>query len=285
MKLQFDLSKVDFRVTPIENIFLETYLTSAPENALKVYLYGWMRAYKNEGESIEAEELSKALGLNSEQLVDALSFWMDRGMIKEDSEDGHIKFKFISMLLLYSGFYDDKIANTDCFVSENDHKEIESNEVGFEKSNISLETQEMFDGLENFLSEGRSYRVELKANEIRQALDLLEKYPIDPKFFLYAYKKAAINKEASSRSFNYLTAIVENWIRFENISSEEALDSFLEKEQEKKNENKKACNNQARKKGISTSRKESKEEDRAWVKAALERSRKKSLRGDGNAGK
>ena len=275
MKIQFDNSKVDFRVTPMENIFLETYLTSAPANALRVYIYGWMHSYSGDDEGLEADELSKALGMTSDELVEALSFWMDRGLIKEDSEDGQVKFKFLSMLLLYSGYYDRG--------EKGKQKEADDRDDG-PRTN---EKEAMFGGLEDFLSEGRPYRVELKANEIRQVLDILDKYSINPDFFLYAYKKAATTKEASSRSFNYLTAIVENWIRFENINNREDLDKFLKKEEEAKaREGQKTGPAKAKAKvqKTSTTRKSTREEDRAWVKEALERSRKKSLRGDSHEG-
>ncbi len=276
MKIQFDNSKVDFRVTPLENIFLETYLTSAPANALRVYIYGWMHSYKGDNEGLEADELSWALGMTSDDLVEALSFWMDRGLIKEDSEDGQVKFKFLSMLLLYSGYYD----------RDEESKEGKEKTAEAQKAEPGTNEKEtMFKGLEDFLSEGRPYRVELKANEIRQALDILDKYPINPDFFLYAYKKAASTKEASSRSFNYLTAIVENWIRFENLDNREDLDNFLKKEEEAKvKEGKKSRSAKTKGQINSTTRKSSREEDRAWVREALERSRRKSLRGDNNEG-
>lgn len=273
MKIQFDNSKVDFRVTPLENIFLETYLTSAPANALRVYIYGWMHSYHGENQGLEADVLSDALGMTSDELVEALSYWMDRGLIKEDSEDGRVKFKFLSMLLLYSGYYDR---------DEEDRLETPATKEDKQEAN---EKESMFEGLENFLSEGRPYRVELKANEIRQALDILDKYPINPDFFLYAYKKAAVTREASSRSFNYLTAIVENWIRFENIDNKEDLDKFLQKEEEANSkEAGKGRTTKAKRQKNSTARKSSREEDRAWVREALERSRKKSLRGDNHEG-
>lgn len=281
MKLQFDLSSVDFRVTPVENLFLQTYLPLADGNALKVYLYGWKAGYQAERPTLSDEDIVEALAMTNEEVIDALNYWIDQGLVEEDNQDGHPVFRFKSMLLLYAGIYEP--AEETAPEPEAPVADVPKSEASpFPLQGDDLARKEMMDDLEAFLSEGHSYQVRLKANEIQTILDFLNRYPISPAFFLYAYKKAVNHAEASSRSFNYVTTIVENWIRFEGITDEEALDRFLDKEAKEKESKeerrprpkKEAAENTAQ------SKKMSREEREEWVKQAMEKSRRRSLRGD-----
>lgn len=277
MKLQFDLSSVDFRVTPVENLFLQTYLPLADGNALKVYLYGWKACYQTERPTLSDGDIAQALSMTDEEVVDALNYWIDQGLVEEDRQEGHPVFRFKSILLLYAGIDEAKEEGADpaplpaedpgpdAFLSPEDRAR-----------------KTMMDDLEDFLSEGRAYRVRLKANEIQAIHQVLNTYQLSPDFYLHAYKKAVNHAEASSRSFNYVTAIVENWVRFEGITDKEALDKFLDKEARDK-EGKEGRRPGPKKEGAentSQSKKMSRKDREEWVKEAMEKSRRRSLRGN-----
>lgn len=271
MKLSFDLSTVDFRTTPLENLFLQTYLPLASGPALKVYLYGWKTAYQAERPLLGDEELAQALDLTNEEVVDALAYWVDQGLVVEDREEGHPVFRFQSMLLLYAGLYDQPGSNKSETIC-----------TGAALSARDAARKAMIDELEAFLSEGRAYEVHLRPNEIVQLQNLLDTYPIAPAYFLYAYKKASELSSSSSRSFPYVTTIVENWMRFEGICDQATLDEFLEKEASRKRPKKEGGRSAQPLQGenVTKSRRMSRKERKDWVSQALETSRKRSLKGD-----
>ncbi len=228
MDISFDLSKVDFRTTPIENIFLDTYLSHAPADALRVYLAGWKMA-GDKNETAEGMELAATLGLSDEAFQEAMDYWKGEGLVSEVPDaPGH--YQFHSMLLLWAGV-EPSAPKPARRQDPADFRRGEAGEAARETETPELSRTMLFDALEEVLSEGRSYQVRLKDNEIRLIQDLLDRYPFTPAYFLYAYKKAQSRKDASSRSVNYVAAVVENWARFDGVTTVDALDALLSKEE------------------------------------------------------
>ena len=268
MKLQVDLSRVDFRVTPVENIFLDTYLAQAPAEALRVYLYGWRAAYENP-EGVLADKIMKDLNLTPDQLIEALSYWMDQGLVTESRGEDQPVFLFRSVLLHWQGFYDE------------DKKEEPLPEPEILGEEESQKRRALFQDLEDYLSQGRAYRVSLKENEIRLIQEILDRYPISPEYFLYAYQKAAEMSQTGSRSVHYLTAIVENWARFDGLVQKEDLDQFLSARKERAQRSESFRSQRKGSQKAPAGPKKSREEERAWIQSMLDRSKKRSLRGRG----
>ena len=110
MKIKLHQSKVDFMSTPIENLFLDTYLPLASGNQLKVYLFAYKSAYKNE--EINNEKISKSLDISLEEVNQAWEFWVSLGLVKKHKLDGEDIYEFKSIRLLYTGLdkdYEDEI--------------------------------------------------------------------------------------------------------------------------------------------------------------------------------
>lgn len=259
MKTRFDLSVVDFRTSSFENMFLDTYLAQAPDLALRIYLYGWMQALR----ATSAANICQGLDITEEQLEEGLRYWIKEGLVERKEVDGEEIVYFKSLILLWMGLYDEK--------EENAPRQEETSPIPSDNQNRRL----VFDKLEAYLSEGLSYPVYLKENEILKIHELLDQYPMDGDFFLYAYQRACQMSESSSRSFQYIVAIIENWLRFEKISDKKALDAFLDKEKEKKS------SKQRKKNAFVNKKRMSKEERSNWVLEKLRASRTKSLGEEG----
>lgn len=274
MRIDFDLSKIDFRTTPVENMFLDTYLEQAPGNAIKFYLYGWKACYGKIDSSYSLEDLSQVLNLTPEELLEAIGYWIDEGLVVllNDGEDYQLHFR--SIILWWAGIYDtveslpiasltggkqnaisfqvtDEVPEErtpslfDQLTPQEGGQAGPSSGAGESASSIQKDEQDdnkgsddsrrkLFDALEDFLSQGVSYQVLLQPDEIRTIHDFLDTYPISPDFFLYAYQRASSHSEASSRSFFYVKKIVENWLRFEHLTNKEDLDAYLAKAEEAK---------------------------------------------------
>lgn len=343
MKPEFDLSSVDFRITPLENIFLDTYLSQASGDAIKIYLYGWKSCYFDDekGKTFDKwiEELTAILFMDKEAVEEGLKYWIDTGLIEKRVEGEECKLYFKSMLLLWSGFYgrvsknskspkdpkdSKKTGNSNvqsCPLLSEDDFELKNNfetsddsdlrniflkDEDFEKKSefeginqfkknntldktddFSEETskiekrRKMFEDLEDYLSEGSSYSINLKENEILKLHEFMDKYDVEPEFFIYAYKKASDMSEASSRSLMYLTTIVENWIRFEKIVSVEKLDEYLDKQENSKKMLRKSRTETRKKRAeyVNDDKRMTRAERLKWVEDKLKESHRKSLRG------
>lgn len=281
MNTCFDLSKVDFRTTPIENIFLDTYLGQADGDAIKVYLYGWKHCCGREAVSFDYAEAAEALALSESGVADAVAYWMDEGLIELVLDGDEERFVFKSVLLHWAGIYDDKAEPVGSTTSTAAVEGRLQAATPVRPENARAR-EKLFRGLEAFLSEGLSYEVALRDNEIRRVHEMLDAYPIDEDFFLYAYRKATLSSEASSRSFQYVTAIVENWIRFDHVTTSAGLDALVEQQKSQKAQTKRD-RRRAKRPQAERAREDNRmsdEERRAFIRQKL--GRRGVLRGDGD---
>ncbi len=66
--------------THVENLFISEYMPSAPENAVKVYLYALMHAEQNIPLSDAA--LAKTFGMTPDEVAEAWSYWQKCGAVR-----------------------------------------------------------------------------------------------------------------------------------------------------------------------------------------------------------
>lgn len=278
MRARIDLSKVDFRTTPVENIFLDTFLGQASGAAIKVYLYGWRHCLNEESVHFDVEELAENLNLTAKEVQDALNYWISEDLLSVETKDGEQTLTFRSTFLLWAGL-------TDLSESSAERVELPEEVQHREEEKKQMERKSMFDAIESYLSQGATIDVALKPDEIQTVNDVIDSYGLDPGFYLYAYKKACENNEANTRALPYVNRMIENWVRFEGVKDEATLDQYFEK-REKIKKQKKTRRSTKKKTGefVETDTRMTKEERSAWVKEKLERSRKANLRGDTDEG-
>lgn len=70
-----------FDVTPVENLFLENYMASAPGEFVKVYLYGLMLCYRSDEHDLGAADFAQALHLSDEAVRAAFAYWEQLGLV------------------------------------------------------------------------------------------------------------------------------------------------------------------------------------------------------------
>lgn len=69
-----------YDITPVENLFIQEFMTRAPGDYVRVYLYGLMLCYHPAGNA-GPEEIARALGMESEQVLDACRYWERQGLL------------------------------------------------------------------------------------------------------------------------------------------------------------------------------------------------------------
>ena len=80
----FSREAAAFDMTPVENDFLMNYMPSAPEKALRVYLYARMLCLHPE--IGELADMAKALHMDKDEVLDAFQYWEQRGLVEKLSD-------------------------------------------------------------------------------------------------------------------------------------------------------------------------------------------------------
>ena len=68
-------------ITPVENLFIQSYLPQAPGDYVRVYLYGLMQCYYPVPD-MTLEKMALALGLEAEAVRAAFTYWERRGLVE-----------------------------------------------------------------------------------------------------------------------------------------------------------------------------------------------------------
>ena len=78
---QFSTSKKVKNFTEISNVFFSDYMAEAPDNFVKIYLYG-LYLCQNPDKNNSVEEFVKYFGLSKEDIFGAFSYWQEVGLVK-----------------------------------------------------------------------------------------------------------------------------------------------------------------------------------------------------------
>lgn len=79
MRCAFSPARLMQGVTPVDNLFIAEYMPAAPENYVKVYLYGLMLCASYAEES---DDLQTSLGLDAQEVLAAFSYWQALGLVR-----------------------------------------------------------------------------------------------------------------------------------------------------------------------------------------------------------
>ena len=84
LKCMFSNEHAMMEMTPVENIFIAEYMPKAPDDSVKVYLYGLMLC---RNPYMDAEDIQLALGLDEQAVIEAFFYWEKQGLIRVVGED------------------------------------------------------------------------------------------------------------------------------------------------------------------------------------------------------
>lgn len=290
MNIQFDLSKVDFRVTPLENIFLDTYLAGTDGDALRVYFYCWKQCYQQESTGVLLSQIAEALDLTEARLCSIGDFWEGENLLRRHGSGVEECWEMRSMLLSWVGLHDEEERGIASKIPDEQPEELLNEQQRTLVADMEADLRQRGDPWEKVLSQRRRMIEELEhylssdavafqfnPKELAKIHDFLDTYPIRPAYFAYAYKRAHGDNYRGLKTTDYLLGIIDNWVRQQKLLDEEALDAFLAKPEPKK---KRATKKKTVGAFVRQDQRMSKEERREWVKKKLEASRKASLRGE-----
>lgn len=223
MPFQLEKTKVDLLDTPIENLFLDIYMPTAPGDYVKVYLLGFRYALESkEGKRFTTHSLALNVGLTPQQVMDAWQYWQSKGILRltptSDPENPDIEFLSLKTLHL-KHTPDQPIA-------------LETGEEAAPAYTATatdlVEAHERKAYRDFFKSIDRLLQRPLVPNEELQILEWLQHYKIDRDVVLLAFQFAVKQKEV--RSVNYVAGIVRNW-HDQGLTTTESVQQFLDSQQ------------------------------------------------------
>ncbi len=212
MRFSLEHWHVDLGETPIENMFLNTYMLTAPGDYVKLYLYGYKQAFdKREPEPIE--EVAKALQISTDEIEQAWNYWEQMGLVRRKDR----QIVFLSLRQLYLGIEPEEV---DYFAQPEQMIEDKEDE------NIKM----MLEQVESILS------VPLRPNQVTTLLEQLKDYPVGLDVIIMSFVYSF--ETLQTKDFDYALGVWRKWY-IAGVRTGEDLEKHLQKEQDKQQEKEK----------------------------------------------
>ena len=187
--------------TEIDNIFINDYLPFAPEDCVKVYIYGLYLCTNGETLDNNLSAFAKQLNMTEDDVESAFYYWQEQGLVQVLSTRP-IEIRYIPLKNIFN--------TTKLYKSEK-----------YESFNRTA--QELFAG-----------KREITKTEYAEYYDFLERYHMEQEA-LIMIMQYCIESKKSAVGWNYILTVAKNWAN-EGIltaeQTEEKLCSFEEKEVE-----------------------------------------------------
>ncbi|MGM0379885.1 MAG: DnaD domain protein [Bacillota bacterium] len=191
---------LDLGEVPIESIFINDFMPTANGTYVKVYLLGYK--FANDLTDVDNVSLAKHLNISLEDVINAWEFWENKNIIKihnRESQSDNFDVEFLSLRQLYiDNNYSNKVSS-----SKADKNKYTRN------VDVLLEMEKQDAVREMFKTLSDTIRRELQPNEKLKVLNVIERYNMDLKVIIQAFKFSVEKK--NKKNLNYILAIIRNW--------------------------------------------------------------------------
>ena len=192
--------------TGVENIFINDYMTAAPGDYVKVYLFALM--YAEVGENITDESMAKLLGMKESDIRKAWNYWADMGVVHKSKVNGSDQVEFVNLKEKLYG--------------KNRSADKKPQQAAPARTKMILSDksmQNMYKSIERILG-----RV-MNGTEMMEILSWINDYNAAPEIVVYAYSHC---KGKNIDRINYVGAVVKRWVD-EGLEDVLAVEEFLAK--------------------------------------------------------
>ncbi len=172
--------------------FLNDYVPVAPENCLKVYLFGLLKCQNSAGYDNTIENFENVLGLSKEDVLNAFLYWQDQNLVQVLETDP-IEIRYLPTK--------DNLKNL---------KKIESKKY----ASFVAEIQDIISGRQ------------INPNEFYKYIDFLETYHIQPGDFNMIVKYC-VDKKGDNINCNYILTVAKVWAD-EGVRTAEKIEEKIE---------------------------------------------------------
>lgn len=269
MRLEIEQNIIDLGTTPIENMFINTYLSFANDVQIKVYLYALSVAYC-EKQEISNANIAVEMKLTEGQVVDAWQYWIDQGLV-EQSGDKYI-FKSVRTQYLQSMYGTNDHKGNSFSKSPFEKEQMQKEEI-YNNSPESIESRELIENIEEFISQGQDIPRKLNPREIKKVLGTMNDFGVSCDFISYAYMMASNIRGV--KAVDQIMATIRNWM-IDGATNIEKLEKYLEQKENKEKENKAEIkNNKSQAKKVSLADKDDRMNKEERLKFVQEKMKKK----------
>lgn len=193
--------------TAVENVFISEYMSGAPAEYVKVYLFALM--YAEAGHYMDNETIAKQLSIAVEDVLKAWSYWEALGVIVKHFENIKDKFnysvEFVNLKELLYG-------------KQSSSKEKESNKE-LQSKLVNIDIKEMYKSIEKIT--GRM----LGGNEPVSVISWIDDFGAEPEMITYAYSYCKNTRKKDSPA--YVGTVVKEWAG-KNLRTVEDIEKYLQ---------------------------------------------------------
>ncbi len=199
--------------TPVENIFINEYMTMAPGEYVKVYLFAFM--YAGLKSNISNEDVAKHMEMDIEDVLKAWTFWEKLGVIrKRMKEPDNILDYDVEFVMLKEKLYGKSKA-------EKHYGQDSAEDMGLGDAEI----KKMFETIEH--TQGKM----LNSGEMQAIMSWIRDYHVTAGLIAYGFEHAASKKKTGLR---YVESIVKSWAVDGFKTAEEVQEKLAEKDKRQK---------------------------------------------------
>ncbi|MFM1534119.1 DnaD domain protein, partial [Helcococcus ovis] len=250
-------------------MFINTYLSFANDVQIKVYLYALSVAYC-EKQEISNANIAVEMKLTEGQVVDAWQYWIDQGLV-EQSGDKYI-FKSVRTQYLQSMYGTNDHKGNSFSKSPFEKEQMQKEEI-YNNSPESIESRELIENIEEFISQGQDIPRKLNPREIKKVLGTMNDFGVSCDFISYAYMMASNIRGV--KAVDQIMATIRNWM-IDGATNIEKLEKYLEQKENKEKENKAEIkNNKSQAKKVSLADKDDRMSKEERLKFVQEKMKKK----------
>lgn len=227
MKFEIENNFLDLGTTPIENMFINTFLSRANDVQIKVYLYALSNAYSGKTD-LTNENIAREMGLTEGQVVDAWQYWIDEGVVERKNDSyifKSIRFQYIDSMYDITG---------ENYISKTTDS-LESDQELYDNSEEAVQSRTLIENIEEFISSGSDTPIQLDPREIRKVLQTMNGFNVTPDFMSYAYMMAS--NVRGIKAVDPIMATIRNWM-IDGATDMEKLELYLTQKSEAKEEKK-----------------------------------------------
>ncbi len=194
--------------TPLDNKFIDNYMAGAHGDYIKVYIY-LLRISSSNNKKFETSEVARTLKITESDLIKALKYWTQKGLIKSVIEGEDIKSISISAINDNAGAREDDMR---AGYSDDDCKIVKFKKKYDEKLFEKYSSDEEFVVFAKII--GRYFSSNLNVAEINMLINLIEKYDFKYDDLIFIAEQLSSNGINSVKSLeSKCLSLVENGIR------------------------------------------------------------------------
>lgn len=172
-------------------MFINEYMTGAPGEYVKVYLFALM--YADLGVQISNADIAKQLSMDIEDVLKAWTYWEKMGIVRKRriSQENPLEYDVEFVLL------------KDMLYGNHEDSAPPAAELGINNQMASREYREMFGRIE------KAFGRVISGTEMGEVLSWINDLGIEPEFAAFAAEYCARKKK---KTVNYVGSVIRNWI-------------------------------------------------------------------------